>query len=90
MSQRSTSSVPALSVVVPLLNEEASIAALVEAVCTALEEQGPWELVLVDDGSTDATVAIASRFASRASPTLPTTKAEDAHCPQGAQALAAP
>ena len=65
MSQRSTSSVPALSVVVPLLNEEASVAALVEAVCTALEGQGPWELVLVDDGSTDATVAIASRFASR-------------------------
>ena len=54
-----------VSVVVPLLNEEANVAALVEAVSGALEGEGPWELVLVDDGSTDQTAPVASAIASR-------------------------
>lgn len=45
-----------LSVVVPLYNEEANVVALVERTHSALAGYGhPWELVLVDDGSTDAT-----------------------------------
>lgn len=50
------SSVPRLSVVVPVFNEEDNVALLVEEIGRALVG---WEmeLVLVDDGSTDATVA---------------------------------
>lgn len=45
-----------LSVVVPLYNEEESVAPLVEAVRDALAGVEEWELVLVDDGSRDRTV----------------------------------
>ncbi|MEO8878851.1 MAG: glycosyltransferase family 2 protein [Gemmatimonadaceae bacterium] len=53
------SSLPALSIVVPMYNEEESVAPLVDAVREALAETPSWELVLVDDGSRDATVRIA-------------------------------
>ena len=47
-----------LSVLVPVHNEEDSVAPLVKAVCDALKDFGkPWELIIVDDGSTDATLA---------------------------------
>jgi glycosyltransferase involved in cell wall biosynthesis len=49
-----------LSIVVPLYNEEESVDALYREVCAAAEGLGPewerWELLLVDDGSTDRTV----------------------------------
>jgi glycosyltransferase involved in cell wall biosynthesis len=48
---------PGLSVVVPLFNEVGNIVPLVDAVRSALVDQGPWELLLVDDGSTDGTPA---------------------------------
>ena len=48
--------VPALSVVVPMYNEEDSAGPLVEAVRSALGEAYAWELILVDDGSRDRTV----------------------------------
>ncbi|MDQ2632746.1 MAG: glycosyltransferase family 2 protein, partial [Pseudomonadota bacterium] len=55
-----------LSVVVPVHNEEGSVAPLVESVCAALKEFGkPWELILVDDGSTDATLANARNQIAR-------------------------
>lgn len=54
---------PALSVVVPLFNEEESLRPLVEAVRNALSDQERWELILVDDGSRDATVSIAAAIA---------------------------
>lgn len=54
---------PTLSVVVPLFNEEESVAPLVAAVRSALSDQNSWELVLVDDGSRDATVSIAAAIA---------------------------
>ena len=44
---------PQLSVVVPLHNEEDSVAPLVDAVQRALAAHPAWELVLVDDGSRD-------------------------------------
>jgi len=50
---------PALSVVVPLYNEEANIRPLVAAVREALAGVESWELLLVDDGSTDGTAACA-------------------------------
>ena len=47
---------PALSVVVPMYNEEDSAGPLVEAVRSALGDAYTWELILVDDGSRDRTV----------------------------------
>lgn len=53
---------PRLSVVVPLCNEEESVAPLVEAVRSALSDS--WELILVDDGSRDRTVERARELAA--------------------------
>jgi glycosyltransferase involved in cell wall biosynthesis len=48
-----------LSVVVPLYNEEASVALLVKRLLAALRPlERPFELVLVDDGSKDGTQAV--------------------------------
>ncbi|MFI5241591.1 MAG: glycosyltransferase family 2 protein [Gemmatimonadales bacterium] len=56
--------VPDLSIVVPLYNEEESIGPLVDAVRDALGAAVSWELVLVDDGSGDATVQRAQSLAA--------------------------
>ena len=45
-----------LSIVVPLFNETENVAPLLENIHTALNDyQYPWELIAVDDGSTDDT-----------------------------------
>ena len=44
-----------VSVVVPMLNEVAAVDALVDEVEAALADRVPFELILVDDGSTDGT-----------------------------------
>lgn len=54
----------AVSVVVPVFNEQANVAPLVDAVREALGSAA-WELVLVDDGSTDETVPAAQAEAER-------------------------
>ncbi|MBP2560595.1 glycosyltransferase involved in cell wall biosynthesis [Neorhizobium galegae] len=47
-----------LSLVVPLFNEEESVRPLIERICAAMAGYAAsWELILVDDGSTDATIA---------------------------------
>lgn len=47
-----------LSVVVPLYNEADNVALLIRRIDEALADYpAPWELILVDDGSSDATVA---------------------------------
>lgn len=46
---------PRLSIVVPVLNEEDNVVPLIEGVRAALQGQGTWELILVNDGSSDAT-----------------------------------
>ncbi len=49
---------PVISVVVPMHNEEANVGPFYERVSTALTALGePWEIVCVDDGSRDATIA---------------------------------
>ena len=54
-----------LSVVVPLYNEEESLPELVEQLLTALRPIGEcFELVLVNDGSTDATAAVLERISA--------------------------
>ncbi|MCL7973814.1 MAG: glycosyltransferase family 2 protein [marine benthic group bacterium] len=52
---RSMNSEIRLSVVVPLFNEQENVPHLVRAVREALGEGHDWELLLVDDGSTDGT-----------------------------------
>jgi dolichyl-phosphate beta-glucosyltransferase len=49
---------PSMSVVVPVLNEEQQIGTILEAATGALRQRGgDWELIVVDNASTDATVA---------------------------------
>ncbi len=46
-----------VSVIVPFYNEETNVRAMIEAVYFALKDyQLPWELIVVDDGSSDCTV----------------------------------
>ncbi len=57
-----------VSVVVPAHNEEATVARFVERTAKAFAQLGrPWELLYVDDGSTDATAA-AVETAAKAEP----------------------
>jgi glycosyltransferase involved in cell wall biosynthesis len=57
---------PDLSIVVPLYNEQESVPPLYEAIVAAIEPLGiAFELVLVDDGSRDATARIATEIAQR-------------------------
>ena len=52
-----------ISVVVPLLNEEGSLEELYRELAAALEPRGePFEVVFVDDGSTDASLAVLHRL----------------------------
>ena len=53
---------PAVSVVVPVRNEAGNIALLVAEIAKALEGQWSFEVVYVDDGSTDATEAELTRL----------------------------
>lgn len=54
-----TAAVPEISVVVPVFNEEGNLRALTEEITAAMEKTGrAWELVLVDDGSTDNSLAL--------------------------------
>jgi dolichol-phosphate mannosyltransferase len=55
-------SLPALAVVVPFFNEEASAYAVVDELCHELAALGrEWEAVFVDDGSSDGTGAALTR-----------------------------
>jgi glycosyltransferase involved in cell wall biosynthesis len=55
-----------LSLVVPVFNEEDSVGPLIDRICTAMTGYAEqWELILVDDGSTDATLANARKHVSR-------------------------
>jgi glycosyltransferase involved in cell wall biosynthesis len=52
-------STPRLSVVIPAYNEQESLEATVKAVVAALPDPGRSQLVIVDDGSSDQTLALA-------------------------------
>jgi glycosyltransferase involved in cell wall biosynthesis len=54
-----------VSVVVPMYNEANNVTDVVLALNTSLAESGySWEIILVNDGSTDETLAMANRVAS--------------------------
>lgn len=55
METRPTDRSPRLSIVVPLYNERDNLAPLVAATREALRGEDAWEMVLVDDGSSDGT-----------------------------------
>jgi len=56
-----------LSVVVPVYNEERSVELLYDEIAAALDPlEREWEVVFVDDGSTDASFAALTRLHSRA------------------------
>jgi glycosyltransferase involved in cell wall biosynthesis len=49
--------IPTLSIVTPMLNEEATIDAFLDRLCPILDATGlSWEIICVDDGSTDKTL----------------------------------
>ncbi len=51
-----------LSVVIPVMNEEESIKPLLESIYSALDDIFEYEVILVDDGSNDTTVAMAEKW----------------------------
>lgn len=53
------------SIIIPAFNEEAHIQACLESICALACQQGGPEVVLVDNGSTDRTVAIAATYSER-------------------------
>jgi len=55
-----------LSIIVPAYNEEDSISSVIESIEKAvIQNIAKFELIVVDDGSTDRTVDIAQRFADK-------------------------
>lgn len=56
---------PRFSLVVPCFNEEYAIAATVDELIATLETEGPYEIVIVNDGSTDGTEAALQQLAVR-------------------------
>jgi glycosyltransferase involved in cell wall biosynthesis len=62
--------VPALSIVVPAHNEEAFLGATLSALDLAARSLGiPYEIVVVNDASTDRSAEIAASFGARVVPT---------------------
>lgn len=55
-----------VSVIVPCLNEEGNLGGLIERISTALKELN-FEIILIDDGSTDKTIEVAERIRSEKS-----------------------
>jgi len=54
-----------ISIIVPLYNEEASVTPLYEAIVKSVDRIGAeYEILFVDDGSKDSTVAVASKLAA--------------------------
>ncbi len=53
--QAAAAPAPAVSIVVPVRNEQDNVAPLIAEIAAALDGRWPYEIVYVDDGSTDAT-----------------------------------
>ena len=68
--QRGTRELPTVSIVMPVHNEESQIAAKLENLLQLDYEPDKLEILVVSDGSTDATQAIAMQYADRGSRVL--------------------
>ncbi|MEJ2313168.1 MAG: glycosyltransferase family 2 protein [Gemmatimonadales bacterium] len=55
---------PKYSIVVPMFNEADNVVPLVRAVRDTIDRIGEWELLVIDDGSTDATGTLADALAA--------------------------
>lgn len=54
-----------LSIIIPAYNVEAYIIDCLDSICTGQEENPSLEVLVVDDGSTDSTLALVSDYATR-------------------------
>ncbi len=71
MSNLTTATTLDLSIVIPAYNEELRITPTLEATAQFLADYaGTWEIVVVDDGSRDGTVALCERLAAERIPQL--------------------
>lgn len=60
-----------VSVVIPVYNEEESLPVLIERTLAACQKIGkPWEIILVDDGSSDRSADLLTEAASDRKSTL--------------------
>ncbi len=59
------SALPLLSVVVPAYNAETVLPVVLDALTRSHLDRRSWELIVVDDGSTDDTAGVAASFADR-------------------------
>jgi glycosyltransferase involved in cell wall biosynthesis len=64
INARATMDGPAVSVIVPVRNEADNIPGLVDEIAAALDGRWPFEIVYVNDGSTDGTEAVLARLAA--------------------------
>lgn len=53
---------PELSIVIPIFNEEESIAELIRQINEAISKKHTFEIVFVDDGSTDSTLELLKKY----------------------------
>jgi glycosyltransferase involved in cell wall biosynthesis len=56
---------PAISVVIPAFNAEATLAGCLQSLAAQREPHPPFEIIVVDDGSDDGTARIAESFGVR-------------------------
>jgi len=68
---------PELSIVIPAYNEMHRLPATIDAVLAHLDERPGWQLVLVDDGSTDGTGDLVTATAARDERVVPVLSAEN-------------
>ncbi|MBT8447015.1 MAG: glycosyltransferase [Gammaproteobacteria bacterium] len=93
---RRNGSLPRLSLVIPARDEEANIGECLQCITRLDYPEGEFEVIVVDDNSTDATASIVDEYAARdkrirriSAPALPEGWMGKSHaCWQGAQAAA--
>lgn len=91
---QSTRGAPQLSVVIPVLNEQGNVGPLVDEIDIALDRRLRFEVVIVDDGSTDGTAeeiaALVRKTTFTRAVTHAGTRGQSAAIRSGVKAAAAP